>query len=180
MALFGFRKKRKNELDPIDDLVLSKLRVGYVLDYDMTSWQVTKHFKYITNEGDESEEWELKSGRDTVYLSREEDDEVEWLISRKIPIGAIEGEVKQTIIGSDEPPDRVQYEGRAFYLDETGAGCMYVQPNGQAQEYIYWDFIDESDERLLTIEQWGETEFEASIGEYVGEHQFDHILPGTL
>ncbi|MFQ5585121.1 MAG: DUF4178 domain-containing protein [Calditrichia bacterium] len=44
---------------------------------------------------------------------------------------------------------------------------------------MYWDFIDEEDENFLTIEQWGETEFEAAMGYYVEEYQFTNILPGT-
>jgi hypothetical protein len=57
--------------------------------------------------------------------------------------------------------------GGHFYKDGTGPG----------QELLEWCFEDESGKKLLTIEQWGEDEFEAFIGEQVEEYQFSNILP---
>jgi hypothetical protein len=31
---------------------------------------------------------------------------------------------------------------------------------------------------VLTIEQWGDIQFEAYVGQYVEEYQFINILPG--
>ena len=36
-----FGKKKKEEFDPFQDLVLSKLKVGYLVDYDLKTWDVT-------------------------------------------------------------------------------------------------------------------------------------------
>ena len=44
-------------------------------------------------------------------------------------------------------------------------------------ELIYWDYTDETGEKLLTIEQWGETEFEAAVGKTVQAYEFRNILP---
>ena len=41
-----FKKKNKDTFDPLKDLVLSKLRVGYFVDYDMKTWEVTGYNKY--------------------------------------------------------------------------------------------------------------------------------------
>ena len=71
----------------------------------------------------------------------------------------------------------IKYVVLTYYLDESGSGRMHQE--GQAtKEFIHWDFIDEEDEHCLTIEQWGETEFEAAEGYYVEEYQFTSILPG--
>ena len=52
MAWFGKKKKKEEELDPLQDLVLSKLKVGYLLDYDMKTWEVTEYNKYDWDDGD--------------------------------------------------------------------------------------------------------------------------------
>ena len=66
---------------------------------------------------------------------------------------------------------------RSFRLVESGAG--YYHPNGRVagDEMIYWDYTDASEDNTLTIEQWDEDEFEASVGQYVNEYEFSHILP---
>ena len=178
MALRDIFKKKKDDLDPLKDLVLSKLKKGYLVDFDMKTWMVSGYNLYDFGEDYEAEEWELIEGDEKWYLERSEDDDVEWSLSKKIPIGAIEGEVRQHIINNDDPPDQVVYKGKKYYLDESGSGYMYENGEGEPSEFIYWDFIDEEDEHFLTIEQWGETEFEAAFGYYVEEYQFNNILPG--
>ena len=39
--LFGRRKSVDDAPDPIADLVLEKLKVGYLVDYDLQTWRVT-------------------------------------------------------------------------------------------------------------------------------------------
>ena len=180
MGLFDrFRKQRdEDELDPLKDLVPAKLRVGYLVDYDMQTWQVTAYNRYDFD-GDIVDEWELTSGREKRYLELPEDDEEPWTLGRKVPIGAIDGNIRNHIIENDDPPDRVTHEGKQYFLDESSAGNMYPDGKPPAEELIKWEFIDKEEENFLTIEQWGETEFEASAGSYVEEYQFTNILPGS-
>jgi hypothetical protein len=181
MGLFDFLKNKKEpEIDPLHDLTLSRLQIGFMLDYDMKTWQVTARYEYDFGDGDVSREWELSHGREKLYLERAEDDEVEWSLCRKIPVAKIEGDVRKYIIDNDDPPEQVVLDGRTYYLDESGAGQMRSDSLERAQEFVYWDFIDEEDAHFLSIEQWGETEFEASVGDYVEEYQFSNILPGEL
>jgi len=173
-----FRKPPKDEFDPLTDLELSKLRVGYMLDFDMQTWQVTGYNRYEFGEGYSTDEWELTSAKGKWFLERSENDEVEWTLSKKIPMGAIEGNIRQYIIEHEDPPEQVVCKGKTYYLDESGPGYLLEKGEGPRREFIYWDFIDEEDEHFLTIEQWGDTEFEAAEGYYVEEYQFTNILPG--
>ncbi len=174
---FFKKKEQEPEFDPLRDLTLSKLKVGYLLDYDMKSWTVTEFNKYDI-EGHEIFEWELTSSKEVVYLEREEDDEVYWSISKKIPIGKIEGGIRKYIIDNEDPPEQITLEGKSYYLDESGAGFFYKNGLGRGIEFIYWSFVDDDEKNSVTIEQWGETEFEASVGKEVEEYQFSNILPG--
>ncbi len=179
MGLIDFFKKKEDDIDPFKDLVLSKLRVGFLIDFDMKTWQVTAYSRYDFGEGYFADEWELTTGREKRYLERSEEDNVEWCLAKKIPIGAIDADIRQHIIDHEDPPEQITCKGKTYYLDESGSGNMYEDGEGRAKEFVYWDFIDDDDENFLTIEQWSETEFEASEGIYVEEYQFSNILPGS-
>ncbi|MBW2366658.1 MAG: DUF4178 domain-containing protein, partial [Deltaproteobacteria bacterium] len=69
-----FKKKQPSDLK-ITDLTLSDLKMGYMVDYDLKTWQVTAHNTYDWGDGDLTLEWQLKSHDDTIYLELESDDE---------------------------------------------------------------------------------------------------------
>ena len=180
MGLFDIFKNKNEEddFDPLQDLELDKLKVGFYPVYDRKTWQVTAYNRYDFGDCEFKDEWELTSSSEKRYLERLEDDEVEWTLSKKIPIGKIDGNVSRHIIDHDDPPNQITVSGKTFYLDESGA--VYMLPNGKGprKEMIYWEFIDDDDENFVTIEQWGEKDFEAAEGFYVEEYQFSNILPG--
>ncbi|MEE4358157.1 MAG: DUF4178 domain-containing protein [Desulfococcaceae bacterium] len=175
--LFGFGGKKKTEEAPLKDLTLSDLKPGYFLDFDLNTWEVVAHHQYDWGGGEMTDEWQLKSHDDTIYLQRESDDETEWSISRPIPFGRLGDEVRDYIRQNDDPPDEILFEETKYYLEEFGGGHYYKNCQGNGQEFLSWDYEDESGDKFLCIEQWGEEEFEVSVGEPVEEYQFTNILP---
>ena len=170
------KKDKAPDLDPLRDLTLSNLEPGYVLDYDLKTWQVTAHHRYDFD-GDWTDEWELTSAEDVRYLDGEEDDGARWTLSRKISVARIEGELRAHLRENDDAPDRVTFEGVEYFGESTDVGKFYKDGEGEGQEVIVWDYLDESRKRTLAIEQWGDDEYEASVGEVVEEYQFSDILP---
>ncbi len=60
------------------------------------------------------------------------------------------------------------------------SGGYFCKGEGKERiEFLYWDYYDLSEEKTLTIEQWGEDKFDSSVGNYVEEYQFTNILPGS-
>lgn len=183
MGLFDriFGKDQKNEkleIDPLSDLVLAKLRVGYMVDYDMKSWHVTAYGRYDWNDGATAEEWELTSGREKVYLEREEDDGEWWSLSRTISLASLGGEVRSHVLEHDDPPDEVIFKGKTYYLEGSVGGVYRENGTGPEQELIQWEMLTEDEESFLSIVQWSETEVSAAAGHEVEEYQFSSILPG--
>jgi hypothetical protein len=173
--LKGLFDEQKQELDPLD-LSLADLKKGYLVDYDLKTWQVKSHNKYDFD-GDRADEWELYSGDDRVYLEGEKDDEYEWSINRKIEFSALGKDVGDHLLQHDDPLQEIMHDGTRYTLEESGAGYFFPDGRVAGDEMIYWDYEDETGEKLLTIEQWGETEFEASVGQTVKEYEFRNILP---
>lgn len=173
-----FRKKDdKLEMDPLKDLILSNLDVGYLVDYDLKTWKVEACHYSDWGAGDITREWQLKSYDETIYLEKESDDEDSWCVTWKIPIGRLGSHITDHIISHDDPPDRITFEGKVYHLEESGGGHFYPNSRGPRQEFLKWDYEDESGESYLSIIQWGEKDFEATLGKPVEEYQFANILP---
>ncbi|MEM8929944.1 MAG: DUF4178 domain-containing protein [Acidobacteriota bacterium] len=158
---------------------LADLAVGWMVDYDLRTWQVTDHEHYTFNDGATADEWELSSGHDRLYLERSDDDgEVEWSISRPLPIERLEG-VRDHILQHDDPPDAIEYGGRTFRMEWSVGGSVRPVAGGEERRLIEWELLDADEEHFLAIQQWGDTEFTASEGEVVQPFLFTHLLAGS-
>ena len=164
--------------DPLADLVLDKLKVGYLVDYDLQTWQVTGYARYTFSEKDDSvEEWELTAAGEQRYLERADG---AWSLSRKIAIGDIDGDIRRHILDHEDPPERIVFKGTEYHLDGAFSGRMFPDGKGTGNELFRWEFLNEAETGFVGLEQWGETEFAAATGVVVEEYQFEHILPGTI
>ncbi len=172
------KKKEEESIDPLNELDLPHLKKGYMVDYDLKTYQVTGYNTYDYGDGYVSKEWELTSGDERLYLEMEEDDGIYWSLAKKIPVGSFDKDVKAEIIENDEAPEEIVYKGKTYFLDEESAGHMQKGGAGSRQEFISWTYVDEK-KNFINIEQWGETEFEASAGWEAEEYQFTNILPAS-
>ncbi|SLM33216.1 conserved hypothetical protein [Desulfamplus magnetovallimortis] len=181
MGLMDFFKKKLhlNGPDPLN-LTLASMKKGYYVDYDMKTWQVTSCNRYEWGPRDITWEWQLQCHDDVIYLEREHDDEDYWSISRKIPFSRLDPGIREKIIRSDEAPDNLLFEGTVYYIDETGGAHFFGNDSVQGQEVFKWDYADETETKYLTIEQWGDNDYELSVGTSVQEYQFSDILPSEI
>lgn len=181
MGLIDFFKKKKNDTspDPLSDLTLANMKQGYFVDYDLKTWEVVSLGRYDWGSGDISYEWQLATHDDTVFLEREVDDEDYWCLTRKLPFQKLDPGIKKSLAESDEPLETIFFNGKKYYLSETG-GALYYRDNATSgREMFKWDYADDTETFWLTIEQWGENDYEASTGRYVKEYQFSNILPAA-
>lgn len=174
--LFGRKTAVEEAPDPLADLVLAKLKVGYLVDYDLQTWRVTDHARYRFSSMDDIEEWELSANGEQRYLERAGDS---WSLSHKIAIGDIAGDVRRHIADHGDPPEHIIFEGAMYRLDASCAGHLLADGGGTGDPLIRWEFVDEAETGFVGIEQWGETEFTAAAGSVVEDYQFTHILPGS-
>lgn len=175
---FFFKKNKKDNRDPLN-LNISTMKSGDFVDYDMKTWQVKKTGYYEWSANDITREWQLVSGNDVVYLEMESGDEESWSISRKINFSVLGDLVRNEINKKGDPPEKIMYDGSTFYLEISGGGFYYEEGNPLSSKLLKWDYADEKSERFLSIEQWGENEFEASEGISAEEYQFSNITPGN-
>ena len=178
MGWLDFLKKdKKKDPDPLSDLTLSNLQVGYMVDYDMKTWEVKAYHYYDWGGGELSYEWQLESVDDALYLEREADDEDVWSISRKISVSRLDPGIKGHIRKHEDPPDEIAFEETTYYLEESGSGHFFKDGKGSGEKFFVWDYEDDSGKKFISIERWGENDFDASVGTVVEEYQFTNILP---
>ena len=177
MAWNIFQKKKETEFDPLHDLVVQKMQKGWIVDYDLKNWEVAAVHRYDFGGGDIVLEWELRSGTEIIFLEYENEDGEFYSVSRKIPLGKIDGNIRTYLQAHDDPPEQLTYEGSTYYLDEDGGGLFFKDGTEPGQEFIFWNYTDEAGEKFVAIEQWGASEYDAFAGIYAEEFQFTNILP---
>jgi len=175
-----FTKEKKPTLDPLKELTLANMKVGYFVDFDQKTWEVMAVNWYDFGQGDRSYEWQLQGADSTVYLELEQDDEEYWTLSWKIPFARLGAKVKEHLLEEEDPPDQIEFEGIVYYLEETAGGHYFKGGLPPGKEFLRWSYEDNSGEKYLEIEQWGEEDFEATAGRPVEEYHFTNILPREI
>jgi hypothetical protein len=172
-----FKKKKQADYDPIN-IQVTDLHVGFIFEYDLKSWQVTEEYTYDWGDNYFSKEFKISSGSDILFLSVDEDDIVELTLQRKIKLSSIEGDIEREIIRDKTPPSKIVYKGVDYYRDSESPG-YFKQENSDKDwlEMISWSYYNEEEDRVLTIEQWDEREFEASHGKVIKEYEISNIMP---
>lgn len=99
---------------------LDQLREGYMLDYDMETWEVTDHVSYEDLRWP-ADEWTLEAGNDVLFLENERGDG--FRISRPADITdvSVNGEPFLSAIQDEDPPSTLTYQGEELVLAEADA-----------------------------------------------------------
>ncbi|MDN5200121.1 DUF4178 domain-containing protein [Fulvivirgaceae bacterium BMA10] len=184
MGLFDLFKKKESEpeYDPTN-LKITDLKKGFLVDYEMDSWIVKEEYEYDWGNHYFTREFQLDNGKELIYLYVDDNEELELSVSRKVKIRAINEDLPEEIINNERPPKKIVYEDVKYLLDEESAGYFRDVADGDGDdawsELISWEYYDKSEKLILNVEQWGEREFEASIGKSVEAYEFSNILPGS-
>ncbi len=173
-----FKAKNKKTYD-VTNLTPNDLDIGFLFDLNGEHWEVSAKHRYEEEEGGESFELEIKSATETCFLEKSEDeDSPGYILTKRIAIGKIGNNLRRILLKGDEPPDELEFEGRTYYIESQRAAYYFKDcAEGEGEPFISWSYEDDDETHFLIIEQWGEKEFEASVGSLIKEHQIMNILP---
>ena len=179
MAFGFFKKKKESDYDPLN-ITVKDLRTGFILEYDMGQWEVIGESTYDWGDNSYSKEYKITDGKDTFFMSVEEDDEIELVLYEKMKVGQLDGDIAGEIIKNQLPPAEIRYKGMVFKRENESPGYYKDEDVGTDWiEFINWQYYDEDEKHVLSIEQWEEKEFEASFGTIIQEYEITNILPGN-
>jgi len=181
MGLFDFfsKKDKTPSYDPTN-LKITDLNKGFVFEYDLKNWLVEEAYEYDWGDDYSSREFKISDGSGEWFLSVENDDELFLSISQKIKIRSIDAKLPEIIDKNERPPGKIVYNGIEFFLDEESAGYFrnIANPDSEGEQVITWEYYDKDEKFVLSLEQWGEFDFEASFGKVINEIEISGILPG--
>jgi hypothetical protein len=177
MGLFDRFKKDKSDYD-VTNMKVTDLDKGFIFEYDLKTWIVEEVYKYDWGDEFFSFEYKVSCENDTKFLSVEEDDELELIMSEKVTIRKIHEDLPE-LLAAENPPKKLTFEGKEFYLEEESPGYFSNQTKDKKTwvEFICWDYLDEKEKEVISVEQWGENEFEASKGLIIKPIDISNIIP---
>jgi hypothetical protein len=183
MAFGLFNKKKKDEphYDPTN-IGVEDLRKGFVLDYDLKSWEVVEEYEYDWGNEEFSYEYKISNADgESRFLNVERDDNDDLFLAMFSPIrtSMLDEEVEDRIFDNKKPPREIIYKGTAYYREEESMGFYKnVEAQGESAEFISWTYYDEGGKRTLSITKWDDEEFDASVGDVIKDRDISNILPG--
>lgn len=182
MGLFDkFKKKQEPHYDP-NNIKIKDLRVGFMFDYDLDTWQIKEEYEYDWGDNYFTREYKVEAADDVAYLHIDYNDEGSMTLSRKLKIRALGEDIPENIVENKRPPKKIEFKGNTYYLDKESPGYFSDDPEDDESwvEFISWDYYDSEEKLVACVEQWGNREFEASCGKVVNDYEITNILPGTV
>ena len=178
--MLNFFKKQKEPDYDITNLKITDLHVGFLFDYDLKSWVIREKYEYDWGNNNFSHEFKVDSGDDMAFLSVEDDGELNLALFRSIKVRKIDEDVVEEIVKKEKAPRQIHYEGETFYLDADSAG--YFRDCGKEtedwEEVIAYEYLNDEEDKILSITQWDDETFEASLGKVLESHEISNLLPG--
>lgn len=162
-------RANQNDKDPQEhSRNIFTIQVGDILNIGLTDYEVEGIIR-LNDHGWKWVEYKLKDANRTVWLSVEEDDEVEVSLCE---------EVVATI---QDPPKTLEYKGIKYYMQE-GSDAIVEDYQGKinltkGEPVDYFEYSDEDEEHILSIEIWN-GEIEMSVGTWIEEYEIE-IYPGS-
>lgn len=182
MGLLDIFKKKQEEPDyDVTNLSVEDLAMGFILDYDMSTWRVKEEYEYDWGSDNFSKEYLLDDGVKSINLEVENQGDISILATEKIKIRDLGSDIIDRTIENKTPPKELIYDGVRYYLDSDCAGYFNdkTKKSKEWQELISWQYYDDEEEKVIGITQWGEREFEAVAGKVVQLFEISNIIPAS-
>ncbi|NME67062.1 DUF4178 domain-containing protein [Flammeovirga aprica] len=171
-------QRRTFNYDPTS-IGINDIQLGYLIDYNLKTYQVVEHYQLSSNNETEEEKLVLLSGINELVLFKYFDQvNLKIRVTEKVNIYSIDEGLDTEILLKQQPKAILTVNGKRYYRDANHTGSFYsFTENKVTHKYSRWEYYDESRVEYLTIEQIGAKNFHAYIGKLVHETDFSDILP---
>lgn len=160
------------------DYEITDLEVGFVFDYNLESWTVSASYEYDWGEEDFSREYKITNGKSTMFLHVDDGDKLEIILNTKCKLRDL-GQYYDQIITAKQEVNQLEFKGESYWMEERSPGYYNEIPSDEWTELISTTYYNELGDKVLTLEQWGEDEFELSSGILLKPFEISNILPAA-
>ncbi len=179
MGIFDKFRKKKTTYD-VTNISVKDLDVNFIFDYDLSSWEVVEVYEYDWGDHIFTKEYKITDGTKTYFLSVDDDDELEIILSTKANIRKIGDDIIEHIQNNDKPQNKLIFGNEIYYLDEGSPGYMRCMNNPESwMELMSWDYYNDEETKTICIEQFNDNEFDASTGKILKEFEISNIVPSS-
>ncbi|HYW07069.1 MAG TPA: DUF4178 domain-containing protein [Longimicrobium sp.] len=171
----------------IEDLILSKLRKGYLVDFDDRTWEVVAQARVECAERSEGgqrwseDEWSLRGPDAAARLRRREmHGVVSWELLSPLRLDEVDMEIRDALVRDGAPGAQGFFEDQPIFRDYMAGAALYHRV-GQTEEdgTFFWNYNDDLHRPVLRVEQQGNAIATVALLTPVEEYQFNNILPGA-
>ena len=173
----NFFSKKKEPAYDSTNIKITDLELGFVFDYNLSTWKVEEAYTYDWGNNVFSREYKINNGKEQLFLSVDTEDDLELTLSKRIRLGQIQEDILNTIGKKRETPSELHFENETYHFEEKAPGFWQETGNKEWEELESFEYYNEDGSKVLTIEQWDDDEFEASIGSHIKPFEISNILP---
>lgn len=118
-------------------------------------------------------ELEGETGGKKVWLTVEDDDELELSITlKKVRLEDV-GLTKEKIQAiTDDDEGQIEFDGLTYHFEDRGSAVFH--PKGdlmRSEKFTYWEFESSDESRYISVERWSDGSFECHLSQPVRESQ---------
>ncbi len=179
---FNIKKPRNfdtGEYDP-SNISVENIKTGYIIDFDIKSWEVSNEWQYDWDNGNTEKEFKLSSNNDFMFvLLTKEARQFGVKVGKPINIYSIDENIETEIQTKGRPYNVLLFEGITYYRESQTEGICYNMGDTSAQgvRVKAWDYYDTNRENHLRISERGRGEFRVLKARSASPYEFTDILP---
>src|ERR1035437_5400259 len=165
MRIINLLRKKTQHKHTVDESNLLSIEVDKTILLNNKTWKIKKIIEYTWGEGIFSYDYIIDDGKSIAYLGIEKNkDNLVLSIKSDVNIDLIDSTLKIHIQKNEVPPRTINYNGIQFYFDRESVGKSKIENAIDWTVLTVWEFIDNKNKNVLTIEQYSDKEIFCSIG----------------
>ena len=173
-----FIKKKEEEEEPIQiEKTVHDLDVGYILDYDMESWEVLASYTY-RYKGHVAKEYKIRSSGETRFLNVSDSNSLLLSISKEANINNVDASLRSSVL-SNQPIVRLTWEHENYTLKESTQGQFTDDRLQDWASFSSWEYVNADNSKFVYVSRWEDGSVECFVGDYLKEYQISNILAST-
>jgi hypothetical protein len=175
---FNLFKTKKEEEQPIKiDYTVHDLKKGYLLDYNLESWEVLAAYTY-RYKGYSSKEYKIRSSSETRFLNVSDSNSLLLGMSKEANINNIDSSLRDSV-ARGQPMSRLSEGGETYNLKESAKGQFADDATQDWASFSSWEYVNAANTKFIYVSQWEDMSIECYVGEYLKEYEISRILAST-
>jgi hypothetical protein len=168
----------KKEETPIQiEHSVHDLKVGYILDYNLESWEVLASYTY-RYKGHVAKEYKIRSSNKTLFLNVSDSNSLLLSISEEANINNVDAALRSSVL-NNQPLARIDWNGQTYSLKESSKGQFTDDRLQDWASFSSWEYVTNDNKQFVYVSRWEDGTVECYTGRYLKEFEISNILAST-